>query len=195
MSFLMIGNCTLLIVKSLGRIGLRKLEYIQGCKFYACLMDFSPSVWGCVYFPKSNFWKDAGEVPKLRIGFQNYEVVSDDFEFECILEMEETCSSLELLDSVMLLYLWRSYGEVCVYPLSIRRLCHRGFCFIRSYKLLLIWNWYLAGFFHERIWLWYIWLFIPHLKESDSPLWEAAIRWFIIWSFLQTLVPCIHWSL
>lgn len=74
-----------------------------------------------MYFPESNFCKDAGKIPKLRMGFQSYGGVSGGCEFKSILEMEQTCSSLQLLDSRMPLCLWRSSGGVGVYPVSIRR--------------------------------------------------------------------------
>lgn len=84
------------------------------------------------------------------------------------------------------------WGSVCLSCKNQETLCHRGFCIIRSSTTH--WNGYLTGFFHDRFWLWCIWLFIWHLKENDSPLWKDT-RCFIIWSFLQTLIPHTHWSL
>lgn len=127
-----------------------------------------PSLWDCICFPKPRFWKDADKCPNWKLSFRTKEawVICS-----CLNVFRNwwTCSSLELV------MLRGSVGECMSFRhqwLSGPQLQHRE-------RALLIWSECLSGFFHGRFWLWYIWLFIWHLKENDSPLWKDT-RCFII---------------
>lgn len=84
-------------------------------------------------------------------------------------------------------------GE-CVLILQVSGDCHQGLWgIIRSYSSFEMGIW--PDFFSWQFWLWYIWLFIWHLKRKWLTSLERYKGVSLSHDFYQTLVPCILWVL